>query len=87
MVKFKVYKGSESGDIVESMTKRDVLPDEVLIKVTHSGVCGTDVHWKTTDMALGHEAAGVVESVGSGVTRFKKSAPAQVAGMHTLTLV
>jgi threonine dehydrogenase-like Zn-dependent dehydrogenase len=42
MVEFTVFKGSENGSIVKSTTKRDIKAEEVLIKITHSGICGTD---------------------------------------------
>lgn len=53
--------------------------DEVLVKVTGCGVCGTDVHIHhgqvTRDIrppvVLGHEIAGVVHAVGSNVRRFR----------------
>jgi len=61
MVEFTVYKGSKEGKIVKSTTKKELGPDEVLIKVTHSGLCGTDEHFKHADMVLGHEGAGTVE--------------------------
>lgn len=61
MVEFTVYKGSADRKIVQSKTTKEVKPDEVLIKVTHSGVCGTDEHYKGQDMVLGHEGAGIVE--------------------------
>lgn len=61
MVQFTVFKGSKEGKIVESTTTRDLAVDEVLIKVTHSGLCGTDEHYKHADMVLGHEGAGIVE--------------------------
>jgi threonine dehydrogenase-like Zn-dependent dehydrogenase len=61
MPTFTVFKGSENGDIVESTTTREVRPDEVLIKVTHSGVCGTDEHHSHRDIVLGHEGTGVIE--------------------------
>jgi threonine dehydrogenase-like Zn-dependent dehydrogenase len=61
MVTFTVYKGSENGNIVKSTTTREIGPDEVLIKVTHSGVCGTDEHHRHRDIVLGHEGAGVIE--------------------------
>lgn len=61
MVQFTVFKGSKEGKIVESTTTKDLGADEVLIKVTHSGLCGTDEHYKGVDMVLGHEGAGVVE--------------------------
>ncbi len=52
-------------------------PDEVLIRVMASGICGTDVHIFRGEymggypVIPGHEFAGVVEAVGSQVTRFK----------------
>lgn len=46
-------------------------PKEVLIKITHSGVCGTDVHYIPYGVALGHEGVGIVEKVGSEVTQLK----------------
>jgi threonine dehydrogenase-like Zn-dependent dehydrogenase len=61
MVEFTVFKGSNEGKIVKSTTSKEVAHDEVLIKVTHSGLCGTDEHYKKADMVLGHEGAGVVE--------------------------
>ncbi|MCI0513674.1 alcohol dehydrogenase catalytic domain-containing protein [candidate division KSB1 bacterium] len=54
---------------------RDV---EVLIKVTGCGVCGTDAHIFSgalkvarPPVVLGHEITGVIEAVGTCVTRFK----------------
>lgn len=61
MVEFTVYKGSKEGRIVKATTTRELKDDEVLIKITHSGLCGTDEHYKKVDMVLGHEGAGVVE--------------------------
>lgn len=61
VVEFTVFKGSKEGKIVRSQTKKEIKADEVLIKVTHSGLCGTDEHYKGVDQALGHEGAGVVE--------------------------
>lgn len=67
MVSFTVFKGSKNGTIIQSKTTREVGPDEVLVKITHSGLCGTDIHFQNTDMALGHEGAGIVEQVGKDV--------------------
>src|ERR1700753_540666 len=71
MVDFKVYRGSKSGAITKSKTSRSIGPDEVLVEITHSGVCGTDVHYKSVDMTLGHEGAGVVKQVGDHATFYK----------------
>jgi S-(hydroxymethyl)mycothiol dehydrogenase len=49
-------------------------PGEALVKVQACGVCHTDLHYREGAIGdqwpylLGHEAAGVVESVGPGVT-------------------
>lgn len=61
MVEYTVFRGSSEGRIVQSSIKKDIKPDEVLIKVTHSGLCGTDEHYKSVDMGLGHEGAGIIE--------------------------
>lgn len=61
MTTFTTFKGSKSGKIVESSTTREIRPDEVLVRITHSGLCGTDEHSRHTDMVLGHEGVGIVE--------------------------
>lgn len=58
---FTVFKGSENGQIIKSTTTRQIRPNEVLVKVLHSGLCGTDEHKIHQDMGLGHEGSGVVE--------------------------
>ncbi|HET9628338.1 MAG TPA: alcohol dehydrogenase catalytic domain-containing protein [Novosphingobium sp.] len=53
-------------------------PKDVVVKVAACGVCGTDVHFVRNGqrqangdpLPLGHEAAGIVEVVGSEVTGF-----------------
>jgi threonine dehydrogenase-like Zn-dependent dehydrogenase len=62
MVEFTVFKGSKEGKIYKAITNKDLKPDEVLIKVTHSGLCGTDEHYRRADIVLGHEGAGIVEA-------------------------
>jgi alcohol dehydrogenase, propanol-preferring len=53
-------------------------PGEILIRVKACGVCHTDLHlaageWpvKKLPLVLGHEAVGIVESIGAGVANFK----------------
>ncbi|OON77281.1 S-(hydroxymethyl)mycothiol dehydrogenase [Streptomyces tsukubensis] len=59
---------------IETITIPDPGPGEAVVKVQACGVCHTDLHYREGGVndefpfLLGHEAAGVVESVGEGVT-------------------
>jgi len=53
MASFKVYKGSKTGIQESTTTKGALTGDQVLIKVTASGLCGTDLHYQHADMVLG----------------------------------
>jgi D-arabinose 1-dehydrogenase-like Zn-dependent alcohol dehydrogenase len=73
MVSFTVYKGAKDGKVYKSQTEKgDLKGDQVLLKVTASGLCGTDLHFRKADMGLGHEGVGVVQETGPGVTHLKK---------------
>jgi S-(hydroxymethyl)glutathione dehydrogenase/alcohol dehydrogenase len=58
---------------VREIELREPRPGEVLVRMAAVGICGTDLHvvkgdWsRPTPMVLGHEGAGVVESVGDEV--------------------
>ncbi|KAE9398199.1 NADP-dependent alcohol dehydrogenase [Gymnopus androsaceus JB14] len=66
------FHGSPSGQIVQrKFVHPELASDEVAVKVTHSGLCGTDVHYSRADMVLGHEGVGIVHSIGSGVSSLK----------------
>ncbi len=58
---------------VETLLVPDPGPAEALVRVQACGVCHTDLHYREGGIndafpfLLGHEAAGVVESVGDGV--------------------
>lgn len=59
-------------------------PNDVLLKVKSTGMCHSDIHVMdgviaaSPPVTLGHEIAGEVEQVGSGVTNFKKNDKALV---------
>ncbi|OGW74615.1 MAG: alcohol dehydrogenase [Omnitrophica bacterium RBG_13_46_9] len=60
---------------VEERPKPKIGPDELLVKVMASGICGSDVmEWyrvKKAPLVLGHEIAGEIAEVGKGVERYK----------------
>ncbi|POX52516.1 S-(hydroxymethyl)mycothiol dehydrogenase [Streptomyces sp. Ru71] len=59
---------------LETIVVPDPGPGEALVKIEACGVCHTDLHYREGGISddfpflLGHEAAGVVEAVGEGVT-------------------
>ncbi|KAF2420704.1 GroES-like protein, partial [Tothia fuscella] len=68
---FTIFKGSKSGDIVKSQTTlQDLMGDQLYIRITASGLCGTDLHYTHSDSCLGHEGCGIVEAVGPSAKRF-----------------
>jgi alcohol dehydrogenase len=52
-------------------------PGEVVVRIASAGLCHSDLSNlngtipKPTPLALGHEAAGIVEEIGTGVTQVK----------------
>lgn len=79
-MKAAVFHGPERGLVVEDVPVPTVRPGEVLIKVAACGACHTDLHYiehgvptfKKPPIILGHEASGIVEEVGAGVTNVRK---------------
>src|SRR5690606_13326604 len=59
---------------IETITVPDPGPGEAVVAIQACGVCHTDLHYREGGIndefpfLLGHEAAGVVEAVGAGVT-------------------
>ncbi len=73
-VRAVVARGKGAPVSLETITVPDPGPGEALVKVEACGVCHTDLHYREGGInddfpfLLGHEAAGVVEAVGEGVT-------------------
>ena len=70
-----ILNAAGEGVTVEAISFDDLGDDEVLIRLSASGVCHTDLHVKNMNgwgmafpILLGHEGAGVVERVGPAVT-------------------
>jgi uncharacterized zinc-type alcohol dehydrogenase-like protein len=58
--------------------RRDPNPTDVVIDITHCGICHSDIHsarnewgWSKYPFVPGHEIVGRVKAVGAKVTRFK----------------
>jgi S-(hydroxymethyl)glutathione dehydrogenase / alcohol dehydrogenase len=62
---------------IQEVQLRDPEHGEVLVRTASVGVCGTDLHFASgrfpysMPTVLGHEASGIVEQVGAGVTSFQ----------------
>jgi len=73
-VRAVVARGKSAPVSLETIIVPDPGPGEALVKVEACGVCHTELHYREGGInddfpfLLGHEAAGVVESVGEGVT-------------------
>ena len=76
-----VKEKPEPGLWLEEQPVPEIGPDDVLVKVHKTGICGTDIHifnwdeWarKTipTPMIVGHEYSGEIAAVGANVRRLK----------------
>ncbi|QDP20577.1 NAD(P)-dependent alcohol dehydrogenase [Sphingomonas xanthus] len=62
-----------------TIERRDLRPEDVAIRVSHCGICHSDLHFAHNDwgmslypMVPGHEIVGTVTAVGSAVTRYRE---------------
>jgi alcohol dehydrogenase, propanol-preferring len=75
---------------IENVPVPEPGPGEVLVKVKACGVCHTDLHAASGDWPVkpvppfipGHEVAGIVAALGSGVTNLKVGDAVGVAWLH-----
>lgn len=69
-----ICRGHDHPFSIEPVTLADLAPDEILVRVVACGICHTDLAVRDAQLpvplpvVLGHEGAGIVEAVGSGVT-------------------
>jgi alcohol dehydrogenase, propanol-preferring len=79
---------------IENVPVPEPGPGEVLVKVKACGVCHTDLHAASGDWPVkpvppfipGHEVAGIVAALGSGVTNLKVGDAVGVAWLHDACL-
>lgn len=77
-MKALVYQGPGQKDWAEKAKPEIQKPTDVIVKITKTTICGTDLHILKGDVpavtpgrTLGHEGVGVVEAVGAAVQNFK----------------
>ena len=80
-MKAAVFHGPQKPLTIENVEVAQPIGREVLVRTVASGVCHSDLHFVDgyyqfpTPAILGHEAAGIVESVGPHVTRVQAWRP------------
>ena len=70
-----VFTGEKGAEVLDGIEVRDPGPGEVIVKIMAAGVCHSDItaarrpafDWPAPAV-LGHEGAGIVEQIGTGVT-------------------
>jgi Zn-dependent alcohol dehydrogenase len=69
-----VYTGDKGAEVLEGIEVREPGPGEVIVEIMAAGVCHSDItaaagmfNWPAPAV-LGHEGAGIVQQVGTGVT-------------------
>ena len=76
-MKALVYNGPRDVTVTDVPDARIESPTDVIVRITSANICGSDLHMYEgrTDVeqgkTLGHENMGIVEEVGSGITRLK----------------
>ena len=77
-MKALVYRGPGQKSVEERAKPVIIAPDDAIVKLTRTTICGTDLHILKGDVPsctpgriLGHEGVGVIESVGPAISRFK----------------
>ena len=96
-MKALVKAKSEPGLWMEERPKPDIGPDDVLVKVRKTGICGTDIHIFNWDewaqrtvpvpLVVGHEYSGEIAELGAHVRGLtigqRVSGEGHVIGMHS----
>ena len=78
-MKAVTFQGIKRVEVKEVPEPKIQKPDDIIVKVTNSAICGSDLHLihdmvpnLKQDYIIGHEPVGVVEEVGPEVTKLKK---------------
>ncbi|WP_426332720.1 zinc-dependent alcohol dehydrogenase [Paenibacillus silvae] len=78
-MKAVTYQGIKNVVVKEVPDAKIVKPDDMIVKITSTAICGSDLHLihgmipnLQENYVIGHEPMGIVEEVGPGVTNVKK---------------
>ncbi|GAA1906124.1 glutathione-independent formaldehyde dehydrogenase [Streptantibioticus ferralitis] len=77
-MKAVVYKGPFEVAVEEAPNPRIQHPNDVIVKVTSTAICGSDLHMyegrtaAEPGIVFGHENLGIIEETGQGVTSLKR---------------
>ncbi|MDU4694418.1 MULTISPECIES: zinc-dependent alcohol dehydrogenase [Paenibacillus] len=78
-MKAVTYQGIKNVTVKEVPAPKIQKPDDMIIKITSTAICGSDLHLihgmipnLQEDYIIGHEPMGIVEEVGPEVTHLKK---------------
>lgn len=78
-MKAVTYQGIRNVEVKEMPEPRIERPDDIIVRLTTSGICGSDLHLvrgmvpnMPKDFIIGHEPLGIVEETGPEVTRVKR---------------
>jgi S-(hydroxymethyl)glutathione dehydrogenase/alcohol dehydrogenase len=78
-MKAVTYQGIKNVVVKEVADPKIEKPDDMIVKMTSTAICGSDLHLihgmipnLQENYIIGHEPMGIVEEVGSGVSKLKK---------------
>jgi len=73
------WHGTEKVKLVDRGIPVCLVPTDAVVRITSTTICGSDLHMYTNTVKgmkkgdiLGHEGVGVVQQVGTGVSKFKQ---------------
>lgn len=91
MMKAAVARAFGKPLVIEELPVPEPSPDQILVKITATGVCHTDLHAVNGDWPVkpnppfvpGHEGVGIVAGIGRNVKRVKEGDRVGIPWLHT----
>lgn len=92
MKAFRRYEKAPRAARLEDVERPEPAEDEILLQVSHCGVCGSDLHawldhpgyeFVLPQVTFGHEVSGIVHQTGTNVTKWKTGDHAVMVAVQT----